>query len=226
MIDGITLALDGSTYAGSVAVIRGDEVLAEAALPEADKPGRGGRDEQFMPMLASCMMQAGITPAHLARVVCGSGPGSFTSLRVAGSIAKGIAVGTGKPLYAVSSLKLVVAANEREPGRWLAALPAMRGEVFVSLFEVGEDGIRELDAPRIIAEGSLAEEAERQSANVVGPFGKNPQGPHALGVARVIESVVADGECDIATWEPVYGRLAEAQVRWEAAHGRPLSAAG
>jgi tRNA threonylcarbamoyladenosine biosynthesis protein TsaB len=24
------------------------------------------------------------------------------------------------------------------------------------------------------------------------------------------------------TWEPAYGRLAEAQVKWEAAHGRPL----
>jgi len=27
---------------------------------------------------------------------------------------------------------------------------------------------------------------------------------------------------DLASWEPDYGRLAEAQVRWEAAHGRPL----
>jgi tRNA threonylcarbamoyladenosine biosynthesis protein TsaB len=24
-------------------------------------------------------------------------------------------------------------------------------------------------------------------------------------------------------WEPAYGRLAEAQVKWEAAHGRPLA---
>jgi tRNA threonylcarbamoyladenosine biosynthesis protein TsaB len=29
-------------------------------------------------------------------------------------------------------------------------------------------------------------------------------------------------EADLATWEPAYGRLAEAQVKWEAAHGRAL----
>jgi tRNA threonylcarbamoyladenosine biosynthesis protein TsaB len=29
---------------------------------------------------------------------------------------------------------------------------------------------------------------------------------------------------DLATWEPNYGRLAEAQVKWEAAHGRALTA--
>jgi tRNA threonylcarbamoyladenosine biosynthesis protein TsaB len=32
------------------------------------------------------------------------------------------------------------------------------------------------------------------------------------------------GPVDIDTWEPQYGRLAEAQVKWEAAHGRPLPA--
>jgi hypothetical protein len=26
----------------------------------------------------------------------------------------------------------------------------------------------------------------------------------------------------VAEWEPVYGRPAEAQARWEKAHGRPL----
>jgi tRNA threonylcarbamoyladenosine biosynthesis protein TsaB len=32
------------------------------------------------------------------------------------------------------------------------------------------------------------------------------------------------GPVDLAGWEPDYGRLAEAQVRWEAVHGRPLTA--
>jgi tRNA threonylcarbamoyladenosine biosynthesis protein TsaB len=31
-----------------------------------------------------------------------------------------------------------------------------------------------------------------------------------------------DGPADIASWEPLYGRMAEAQVKWEAAHGRGL----
>jgi tRNA threonylcarbamoyladenosine biosynthesis protein TsaB len=48
--------------------------------------------------------------------------------------------------------------------------------------------------------------------------------PRARGVARVEELVQSRGPVDIGRWEPSYGRLAEAQVRWETAHGKPLSA--
>jgi hypothetical protein len=46
--------------------------------------------------------------------------------------------------------------------------------------------------------------------------------PHARGAAHVLVSLIASGPVDIDTWEPAYGRLAEAQVRWEETHGRPL----
>jgi tRNA threonylcarbamoyladenosine biosynthesis protein TsaB len=39
---------------------------------------------------------------------------------------------------------------------------------------------------------------------------------------RLEQMLAAIGPADIASWEPAYGRLAEAQVRWESAHGRPL----
>ena len=38
-------------------------------------------------------------------------------------------------------------------------------------------------------------------------------------VEKLIEGIPP---VDLASWEPAYGRLAEAQVKWEAAHGRPL----
>ena len=47
MTTGLTLALDGSTYAGSVALIRGTEVISERQLPRAVKPGREGREEHL-----------------------------------------------------------------------------------------------------------------------------------------------------------------------------------
>ncbi|MGH9885001.1 MAG: hypothetical protein ACREBE_05715, partial [bacterium] len=48
--------------------------------------------------------------------------------------------------------------------------------------------------------------------------------PHARAVARLESTLAQLGPVDIGTWEPAYGRLAEAQVKWEAAHGRPLPA--
>ncbi|HEX2724158.1 MAG TPA: tRNA (adenosine(37)-N6)-threonylcarbamoyltransferase complex dimerization subunit type 1 TsaB [Gemmatimonadaceae bacterium] len=223
----LSLALEGSTYAGSAAIIRDGSVIAEMTLDNAPKPGRTGREEGFLPMVDRCLSKAGIDVGSLSRVVCGEGPGSFTSLRVAASIGKGIAVGAGIPMFAVSSLKLIVAGAQTSPGTWLAALPAMRGEVFVAPFEVLEDGtINQTAAASLVLESSLGEESVKWGGPAIGPGVGSEWAPHARGVARVMKDVLAGGPCDIDTWEPTYGRFAEAQVRWEASHGRPLTATG
>jgi len=41
--------------------------------------------------------------------------------------------------------------------------------------------------------------------------------------ARWLSDWPAFGPVPLDTWEPSYGRLAEAQVKWEASHGRALS---
>lgn len=215
---GLTLAVDGSTYAGSVALIREREVLAERQLPHVPKPGREGRAEHFMPMVAECLRDGKVAAHDVARIVCGEGPGSFTSLRVAASIAKGLAVGADIPLFSVSSLLLIAAAAEVRDGRWYATLPAMRGESFVALFEKNGSAIEQIAASSVIAEDRLVDEADLAKANVI----DREILPHARGVAVMLDSIIAAGAVDIETWEPMYGRLAEAQVKWEAAHGRPL----
>lgn len=219
-----TLALDGSIYAGSVAVIRDGCIVAERALADVAKPGRGGRDELFMPMVAACLEDAHIGASDLACVVCGEGPGSFTSLRVAASIAKGIAAGIGIPLFGVSSLLLVVAGRPAAPGRWIASLPAMRGELFTAPFEVSADGgITQAGDMSVVLESSMP---DAETDALIGP-GVSPEwNPHARGVVHVMAQILVAGPRDLRTWEPLYGRLAEAQVKWEAAHGRSLSAGG
>jgi tRNA threonylcarbamoyladenosine biosynthesis protein TsaB len=220
---GLSLALDGSTYAGSVALLRENVVIAEKQLADVEKPGRSGREELFMPMVADCLRDGQVAPLDLDRVICGAGPGSFTSLRIAASIAKGIAVGASIPLLSVSSLALIVADAGKE-GRWMAVLPAMRGEVYAALFEMKDGVLLEIEGPRIIAEIEVRKEAADAEALLVGPAIVRGQNPHARSVSSMLESIVSGGECDIDTWEPQYGRLAEAQVKWEAAHGRKLSA--
>ena len=43
-----------------------------------------------------------------------------------------------------------------------------------------------------------------------------------LAAVRLADLLDATPAADLARWEPMYGRLAEAQVKWEATHGRPL----
>ncbi|HEV2017063.1 MAG TPA: tRNA (adenosine(37)-N6)-threonylcarbamoyltransferase complex dimerization subunit type 1 TsaB [Gemmatimonadaceae bacterium] len=223
-----TIALDGSTYRGSVAVLRDSQVVGERSLGGDDggKPG-GGRGETLMPAIAECLKEAGIKREAIARIVCGAGPGSFTSLRVAGSVAKGLAVGYAVDLYAVSSLVLTVtgARPTLPAGKYLSVLDAMRGEYFaVRVTLLPDQTVIQPEPTTLVGIEELMGLAEREPlVRAVGPGQRLDFHPHARGVAPLLESMLEHGPVDLASWEPNYGRLAEAQVRWEAAHGRPLT---
>ncbi len=223
----ITLAVDASTYAGDIAVLDDARVLAEESVAM-----RGAEHEHLMPAVAAALGRAGIGPSDLDRIVCGAGPGSFTSLRIAGAIAKGIASATGRSLYAVSSLGLIVGGTQLPDGVYLAAIDAMRGEFYVGLYEVvsaraaSDDSIVELEPPRIVPSDAVDALAAECGARVIGPAARSggiQAAPRAHAAARMERTLARNGPVNLATWEPSYGRLAEAQVRWERTHGRPLS---
>ena len=222
-----TLAMEGSTYAGSVALLRGQEVIAERTMTDSGIPFGDGREERVLPSVAECLSEAGVRIDRIARIVCGAGPGSFTSLRISASVAKGIAVGVGCPMFSVPSLLLSAASvpDRLESGRYLSVLPAMRDEWFASLIECAEDGsIDPRGETFIIPDTELGRAAAGREARLLGPGQEIEARPHARGMTKLLEQIISGGPVTIETWEPDYGRLAEAQVRWEAAHGRPLAA--
>jgi tRNA threonylcarbamoyladenosine biosynthesis protein TsaB len=224
----ITLVLDAATYVGTVAILRGQDVLAEG-----EAPMRGANEERLMPAVASLLASTGLGTRDIRRIVCGGGPGSFTSLRIAASIAKGLALGTGAELCAVSSLALLVAASPRPAGSYVAAIDALRGEWYAAVFGVGSGGIvTETQSAAVISPAGLSDLVTSHGATLLGAklavdgdgatvaLVAEGERPRASGLARVDPSIIEP--VDLAGWEPAYGRLAEAQVKWEAAHGRAL----
>jgi tRNA threonylcarbamoyladenosine biosynthesis protein TsaB len=217
-VNDLVLALDAATYRGTAALLRGGAVVAgeEVAM-------RGAQEERLLPAVVALLGAAGVDATAITAVACGAGPGSFTSLRIAAAIAKGIAAARGVPLYAVSSLALTVAAAELPAGDYLSVLDAMRGDVFAQHVRTGADGWVELaGAPGLVARSELAALAGRLGARIVGPGEALDAAPDARGFARLWRQAAA---VDLAAWEPTYGRLAEAQTKWERTHGRPLGAA-
>lgn len=221
----ITLVLEAATYAGSVAVLDDGRLVVERSVTM-----RGREREALMPAVAEALDEYGVPADQLGRIVCGAGPGSFTSLRIAAAITKGLALASGAPLVPVSSLALLVASQRViAPGKYLAAIDALRGEHYVALYEVGIDGVI---VPRgeasLVATTSLGDQALYREARLVGggmiPADAVEAVPHARGAAQLTSLIDETPAADLAAWEPSYGRLAEAQVKWEAAHGRPLAA--
>jgi tRNA threonylcarbamoyladenosine biosynthesis protein TsaB len=217
----LVLALDASTYVGTVAVLRDGVVIAER-----DTAMRGADEERLMPATVDALADAGVGAGEVATalgaVVCGAGPGSFTSLRIAASIAKGIAAAADAPLLAAPSLALMVAGASPAlaPGRYLAVLDAMRGERYAAEVVLGGD-VERYEYLGIVAADAVADLARERGAILVEPPGA---APHARGVAALARLLDAVGAADLDAWEPDYGRKAEAQVKWELAHGRALPA--
>lgn len=209
---GLTLALDAALSVGTVAVLRDGALVAEREVAMRSREG-----EHLMPAVLATLGDAGAGIGDLARIVCGEGPGSFTSLRVAGAIAKGLAHGTGCPLLAVPSLALIAgasAATREAPGRWLATLDAMRGDKYLALVTVAPDGgIQSCEALGLAPAPAAPARAAGLDARLIGPGEPVDAVPHARGVTRCLGLVLARGAVDLASWEPVYGRLAEAQAK-------------
>ncbi len=185
---------------------------------------RDPQRDRLMPAVTEALSEAAVEPADVERLVCGAGPGSFTSLRIAAAIAKGLAMATGRPLYGVSSLALIVAGVQPslEPGEYLAVLDALRGEFYIATCTVGGSAEVTEVSPASVVRRDALEDLERAGRRTVGE-GRHIGGtPHARGVARLEVLLERDGPVDLATWEPDYGRVAEAQRRWEATHGRAM----
>jgi tRNA threonylcarbamoyladenosine biosynthesis protein TsaB len=217
----ISLVLEASTYAGSAALLEGSSLLASRSVAM-----RGKDHEALMASVGELLDERGLAPDKIGRVVCGAGPGSFTSLRIAASIAKGLSVATGARLLPVSSLALLVGSvGLPRPGRYIAVMDAMRGESYVQEFVV--DHLGQVDPAglhSVRATDSVDQLAVDRGAVALGParLGAAAVAPHARGAVNLTNMIEATEPADLAAWEPLYGRLAEAQVKWELSHGRPL----
>jgi tRNA threonylcarbamoyladenosine biosynthesis protein TsaB len=217
----LALALDASTAAGSIALIRDGAVVREQVVAM-----RGEREERLMPAVVDILRETDVDVAQLTTIACGDGPGSFTSLRIAAAICKGIAAVRLLPLHVAPSPLLVVTGAEPRlaPGKYVTALDAMRGDVFTLVVAVGHDGTASSDGHVTLVPRATAEDTARSlGAELVGPAEDPPRAPHARGFAELLRTEHTR-RVDVAAWEPAYGRKAEAQVRWEIAHGRPLEA--
>lgn len=220
MRTGPWLVIDASLGAGTIALVDVDgrpRLLAAVTVEERDS---------LFPEVMRLLDEAACPIDALGACVVGDGPGSFTALRIVGALGKGLAEATGMPLYAVPSLALVVGGAEgtRRAGVWLATIDALRGEHYAAQVVTDADGaVRTVESKPRLAREALSDAAAAAGAEWVGPDAPLVALPDARGAVRCVAWLLEVGPVDLAAWEPTYGRLAEAQVKWEAEHGRPLA---
>lgn len=231
----VVLALDGSTPVLSLALVRGEEVLA-AEVRE------GESHSLLLPsILDDLLARGGVERRDLERIAVGIGPGSFTGLRVILAAAKGIAYAMGLPVVGVSSLEAMAAGARRalpEASLLVPVLDARKREVYVGFFEPTAEGVAPLEGqgalvmpPAALAErlrgleGRIAifGEGHRVYRELLDPAteGRRVEGaslpthPLAEEVGRLGASREAASSLEaLFALEPRYVRSSDAELGW------------
>ena len=147
------LAIETATEACSVALVHGDEVLARSELA----PRRHA--ERVLPMADELLAEAGLGKQALDAIAVGRGPGAFTGVRLAVSLAQGMALALDLPVVTVSSLA-ALALEAPDDGdvdtAILAVIDARMGEIYAACYRRdGEGGLVALDHERVCAAEAL-----------------------------------------------------------------------
>ncbi len=210
-------------------------VLAEEGIDGAR------RHASALPALIERVLaDAGLTPAHLATVLLADGPGSFTGLRVGATVAKALVRSRGLSFHTISALATVAWAARPAPAeRVLAVSNALRGEVYAAEYRFPGNAVEVLQAPTVRTPEWLLSDcpvpdvlAGVLPAGLADRLAEWTEGfrprmvSAASSAALLLDLAARDGALgavtDVNAWEPVYGRPAEAQAKWEREHGQRL----
>jgi tRNA threonylcarbamoyladenosine biosynthesis protein TsaB len=129
----LLLALDTSTSTASLALFDGAQVLSETTW-------LAGREHstRLLIEVQLAFERIGREPSQLTGLVVARGPGSFTGVRVALSVVKGIAGGFGIPAWGVSSLDVLALAAGPVPLPVRVLVEAGRARYATALYADGE----------------------------------------------------------------------------------------
>ncbi len=109
-----------------------DEVLLE---------GNNNHSEKLIDVLDYFLKQNDVTVDDIEELYVGRGPGSYTGVRIACTVAKVLAAIKHKKLYSFSSLDLLLSTKLNRPGVYSVVMDARRGNSFAKVVKVNASGV-------------------------------------------------------------------------------------
>lgn len=225
------LAVDTSTFLGSVALLEDGALLAEQAASV-----RAAHGETLLPHLKGCLAAAKLALSDVDLFAVGIGPGSFTGVRIGVATLKGLALAEGTPLVGVSSLRAIARGIDAGAALRVSVIDAYKGEVYCGAYSLDAGGalvekLAPFHAQPAIAAARLAEAAGDGPIWAAGdgltrypeafvslgdrfhrapPFCDGPRGACVAHEAAL--RFAASGPDDLARLEPTYLRPSDAKL--------------
>jgi len=191
------IAIDGASTDVSIALAEPDgSLIAEDAWS-----GTQRQSAELLPRLLALLDGSGRPLAGVTALAVGTGPGSFTGLRVAMALSKGLAAGLARPIVGIPSLP---AWLDADPDAAAAVARAGARDAYLLVRGVDEPRIVDREElaslPRpLIAAAELAAAFELDGAHA-------PRGAGAVArraAERLASEPIGD---DVAVLEPIYLR--------------------
>lgn len=230
------LSLDTSTFTMSLAITRNGDLLTERTLRT-----RGGHSPHLLNAISEMLRDTSLALQDLDLLVVGKGPGSFTGLRVGLASLKGLAFANQIPLYGVSSLAAMAHAAKAFKGLIVPVLDARKKETYAGLYRSSaQDFLTVYDdaafTPEKLAAAILEARQNHEPVLLLGE-GLKTYGaplkellaelgdaltlktsghttPRALDLSELASDITPKDIPELATLEPNYQRLAEAEVKF------------
>lgn len=144
------LAIETATTVCAVAIVDDGRILADRHLE-----AKHVHSEKLMIFIDECLSSSGITLKGLDGIAVSIGPGSFTGLRIGLSVAKGLALATGKfvvgvPTLSALALQAVNSELVREDEYIIPMIDARRDELYTAVYQRKGHSITELLASQAI----------------------------------------------------------------------------
>ena len=182
-------AFDTATTTGSCALVVDGEIAGERVV-EA---------RSVLAAADELVHAAGISPRDIDALVVGTGPGSFTSIRIALATGRGLAFALGIPAAGVSTFS---AFADGHP-----VIDARRGEVFAEGLFVGRPEELEVAGKRLVGDGAIRYRGLFEAAGAEIPPDADPA--HLPAAHRLVVHAGAFGDADAI--EPLYLRAPDAK---------------
>tara|TARA_R110000868_G_scaffold69764_3_gene205106 strand:- start:22100 stop:22735 length:636 start_codon:yes stop_codon:yes gene_type:complete len=194
----LILAFDTSAAHCAAALLSGDRVLAEAREDMAR-----GQAERLVPLLEQVLREGGHDWPDLSALAVGTGPGNFTGIRIAVSLARGLSLGLSIPAIGVTGFE---ALSQGQALPHLATLPAPRDHLYGQLRSASG-----ASAPQMFPADQIPADLHPANIPLIGAAPGATPGPAnpAPAIARIARARLALGH-PTPPPAPVYLRPADA----------------
>jgi tRNA threonylcarbamoyl adenosine modification protein YeaZ len=130
------LLIDSSTNYLYLAIINNEQVNSFVRF------GKNDHSETLVDYLNKFLQQHQISVQDIKEVYVGRGPGSYTGLRIAGTVGKVLSHINNKKLYSFSSLDLILATKLETPGLYISRIDAKKNHSYYKIVNIENNEVK------------------------------------------------------------------------------------